>query len=442
MGLVDILPIARRRHGSYDNSSQSRRQTTLSYSVPDGKANVVKVCKKTFIDIFKISPQKISKLVEKKQSGVTIYKDKRGGAKNCKFTYNDRLMVRAHINLFPRDVSHYTRAKSDKEYLSPDLNISRLFKSFQSKNPTSIVTYKFYRKVFLKDFNLSFRKIRMDTCKKCDLLNLKTKSLDYQESQKAKKELELHHRKSEAAFQMMKSDAVKSAMPESDTLNVVMDLQKVFSIPKLSHSDMYYSRQLCCYNFGIHVSDTGNAIMCVWHEGQSGRGGSQMASCLFQALNSGVLSTHKKKLSVWSDNCAGQIKNRMLLFMYEYLVASGMFDEVEHKFLISGHSFSSADRDFAIIEKTAKNSKMETVEDVKKVIKSARFSKPFKVLDMTDNFFDFDRASAAYINTTKLGISKITWMKVTRNSPGFVFCKDNFSDLGDFKKNLHLQTRR
>uniref|UniRef100_A0A1B6LD94 DUF7869 domain-containing protein n=1 Tax=Graphocephala atropunctata TaxID=36148 RepID=A0A1B6LD94_9HEMI len=182
---------------------------------------------------------------------------------------------------------------------------------------------------------------------------------------------------------MMKSDAAKSTMPESDTLTVVMDLQKVFSLPKLSHSDMYYSRQVSCYNFGLHVSDTGNAIMCVWHEGQSGRGGSKMASCLFQASNSGVLSTHKRKLCVWSDNCAGQIKNRMLLFMYKYLVASGMFDEVEHKFLISGHSFSSADRDFALIEKTAKHSKMESVEDVKKVIERARPSKPFKVLDMT-----------------------------------------------------------
>lgn len=45
-------------------------------------------------------------------------------------------------------------------------------------------------------------------------------------------------------LEMMKSDAAKSAMPGGDTLNVLMDLQKVFSLPKHTHSDMYYSRQL------------------------------------------------------------------------------------------------------------------------------------------------------------------------------------------------------
>lgn len=71
--------------------------------------------------------------------------------------------------------------------------------------------------------------------------------------------------------------------------------------------------------------------MCVWHEGQSGRGGNQMASCLFQALNSGLLSTDKKHLVAWSDNCAGQLKNRMLVFLNKYLVAIGMFETIEHQ---------------------------------------------------------------------------------------------------------------
>ncbi|KAG8308771.1 hypothetical protein J6590_101899 [Homalodisca vitripennis] len=208
----------------------------------------------------KISPQNITKLVEKKQSGATTYKDNRGGPKNSKYTFKDRLMVRAHVNLFPRD--------------------------------------------------------------------------------SAKKQLELHHRKTEAAFTMLKSDTAKSTMLESDTLCVVMDLQKVFSFPNLSHSDMYYSRQVSCYNFGLHVSDTGNAIMCVWHE--------------------------------------------------------GMFYEVEQKFLISVHSFSSADRDFALIEKTAKHSKMESVEDVKKVIERTRPSKPFKFLDMTDKPVSAAQTSQAH----------------------------------------------
>lgn len=146
-GLIDILPVARRRHGSYASPTESRRQTTRSYTVPDGKGNFKKVCQKTFIDIFIISPQKIAKIVAKKTSGASTFKDNRGGPKNFKFSYQDRKMIRAHINLFPRDVSHYTKSKTDKEYLSPDLNLTRLYSSFITKYPTSIVTHSFYRKV-------------------------------------------------------------------------------------------------------------------------------------------------------------------------------------------------------------------------------------------------------------------------------------------------------
>lgn len=64
-----------------------------------------------------------------------------------------------------------------------------------------------------------------------------------------------------------------------------------------------------------------------------------MASCILQALNSGLLPNRKTNLIVWSDNCSGQIKNRMLIFLYMYIVERGIFKSVEHKFLLSGHSF-------------------------------------------------------------------------------------------------------
>ena len=150
---------------------------------------------------------------------------------------------------------------------------------------------------------------------------------------------------------MIKKEATDSMLPNSNTCNIVMDLQKVFPLPKFSHSGMYYNRQLSCYNFELHVSDTGDGIMCIWHEGDSGRGGNQMASCLLQAINTETLKTNKRNLSIWSDNCGGQLKNRMLLCLYIFLVSCGVMDNIEHTFLLSGHSYSSADRDFGIIEK-------------------------------------------------------------------------------------------
>ena len=97
--------------------------------------------------------------------------------------------------------------------------------------------------------------------------------------------------------------------------------------------------------FRIHVKDTVNAIMCVWHEGQSGRRGSQIASCLIQAINSGHLTSYKRNLTDWGDNCAGQLKTSMLLFLYIWFIANGTFNTIEHKFFTSGHSYPASDRD-------------------------------------------------------------------------------------------------
>ena len=364
-------------------------------------------------------------------------REKRGDLKTFKFTANDRRLVKEHIDSFPRDVGHYNRHRSEKEYLSGDLNVNRLFKAFKEKYPNSKISSKFYRSVFLKDFpNLSFRRPR-DTCKTCDRLNIASKSLfNRTTQQKATLELELHHRQVDSVFAAIKNDFITSSLPGSEICTVTMDLQKVFAIPKLTHSNMYYCRQLSAYNFGIHVADVDDGLMCVWHEGQSGRGGNQMASCLLQVLNCGLLNTYKNNMCVWSDNCAGQLKNKMLLFLYIFLVCHGIFDVVDHKFLISGHSFSASDRDFALIEKRAKRSKLYNMQDVMNAIVTARPSHPFKVLNMGDEktFFDFDAASSALLDTSKLGISKASWLRVSKDDPGFVLYKRNYSDIAPWEK--------
>lgn len=84
---------------------------------------------------------------------------------------------------------------------------------------------------------------------------------------------------------------------------------------------------------------------------------------LFWAINN-LDFTNKCTLITWRDNCCRQTKNTMMVFMYIYLVSLGLFDRIEHKFLVVGHSFSAADQDFALIEKHWKISKTEVVADV------------------------------------------------------------------------------
>ncbi|KAL4084377.1 hypothetical protein QTP88_028200 [Uroleucon formosanum] len=108
-----------------------------------------------------------------------------------------------------------------------------------------------------------------------------------------------------------------------------------------------------CPHMSFALIDLSPFMLFLFLSLQSGRGGNQIALCLMQAINSGHLSFYKRHLTVWSDNCAGQLKNRMLLFLCIWLVANGTFDTIEHTFFISGYSYSASDRDFATIEKRA-----------------------------------------------------------------------------------------
>ena len=68
---------------------------------------------------------------------------------------------------------------------------------------------------------------------------------------------------------------------KSDTdLVITFDLQQNLPVPTLTHSSMFYLRQLWVYNFGIHECGTGSATMCIWNETIAGRGANEIISCL------------------------------------------------------------------------------------------------------------------------------------------------------------------
>ena len=53
----------------------------------------------------------------------------------------------------------------------------------------------------------------------------------------------------------MKMDHERSQHATSEVSTIAIDLEQVLSLPALTHGEMFYLRQLSCYNLGIHVGD-------------------------------------------------------------------------------------------------------------------------------------------------------------------------------------------
>lgn len=432
MNLIHIGKIKRRRHGTYVDPTESRRQATIYYTLPNGTGDVVNVCRSTFMNTFGITKRHVSTLSKKKKSGETTFIEKRRRTAGGKFTSEDRRMVRDHINSIPRDMSHYSRQRTEKEYFSPDLNINRLHKAFHDKYPDSRVTYKFYRLVFLKDLpNLSFRRPRSDTCRVCDKLHCEVQARN-ENSHQAKINLDVHHLKAENARKCMKSDITEAQLPGSEFTAISMDLEQVLFVPTLTHSDMFYMSQLSCYNLCINLADLGISYMCLWYEGIAGRGGNEISSCLLHILNN-INPSNKKKITIWSDNCASQNKNRMIVFIYIFLVSVGLYETIDHKFLVSGHSFLQCDRDFALIEKRKRKCKPMVPADWRYVIESSANNGKFQVVDM-QRFFNIQKAADSILNLKAVQISKTTHIRIDARYPGMLLCKQSVSDFMDFQK--------
>lgn len=78
MGFLSICAIKQRRHGHYENPGTSRRQATLYFTLPDGKGNIVQVCKNTFQEVYGVTKRWIETLVKAKKAGDVVYIEKRG----------------------------------------------------------------------------------------------------------------------------------------------------------------------------------------------------------------------------------------------------------------------------------------------------------------------------------------------------------------------------
>ncbi|XP_046684566.1 uncharacterized protein LOC124370321 [Homalodisca vitripennis] len=422
------------------DGSRGIKNRTVRYHLQLPTKNV-KVCKQYFLGTFQISNGRASRALKKVTDGKEPGSDLRGKQVSVNKTDEGRLKIlRDHISSFPSYESHYTRSHNpNRKYLPESLNIREMYNLYKNHCytlNTQPLSESMYRKVFNFEFNLHFHQPHKDTCVKCDTFKMKLAiAEDEEEKRNIERMKEIHLRKADLARE--KLDAAKEeSKNNSNVYSFTFDLQKALAFPNLTCSIAYYKRNMYVYNLGCHQLADSSAFMYVWNEVEGSRGSQEVASCITEHLSHNV-SNDVSHVIMFSDSCGGQNRNiKLALTMMQFIQQENCkIQTVDHKFMVSGHSFLPNDADFGIIEKYSKGKTMYSPRDWYDTITKSKKKKPFVVKIMNREDFNSTQALERSITRRKTNVDKhkvswfsIQWLRYVRDQPFKIFYKETLND--------------
>ncbi|CAH0715769.1 unnamed protein product, partial [Brenthis ino] len=157
-----LQPDRRRKGKNYENSKK-KDSYQFFFMVNSVK---IKVCKTFFCDTLAISQKPIYNVHKTKNKvSNTPSPSKQGKHIKRATSEEDKLLVKEHINSFPRIPSYYCRKDSSREYLECYLSIKKMYLLYviwiEEKNKLP-VKEEVYRRIFCNDFNIYFQKPKKD----------------------------------------------------------------------------------------------------------------------------------------------------------------------------------------------------------------------------------------------------------------------------------------
>lgn len=439
-GMIRQTNPERRRSGS----SVIRKTYSNRYSLSiDGES--VTVCKNFFLHTFQVSNGRMLRALKKLRTEGRV-DDQRGRHVSWKRTHEaDLQVVRQHIDSFPAHQSHYTRKHNpNRKYLPDNLNVRLMYKLYveRCKNenlPT--VTESRYRDIFNTEFNLHFHSPLKDTCSSCDTFKAKIGTMGTPEDRRIfEEEHNAHLQKAENARTFMKSDAEKSRHDKT-TYSFTFDLEKALPFPVLTTSVAYYKRNMYVYNLGCHDLSTGKGYMYAWDETVASRGSQEISSCIIKHINTHAASANK--IIMYSDSCTGQNRNIKVTLSLLRLVSreDNGIETIDHKFMVSGHSYLPNDTDFASIENCSKKRTIYQPSDWYSIIQDARTKNAFSLTVLDKDDFNSTKALERSITKRKQNTDgapaswlKMQWIRVQKNHPYTIFYKETLTEDEPFCK--------
>ncbi|KAL4706187.1 hypothetical protein ACJJTC_015055 [Scirpophaga incertulas] len=206
-----------------------------------------------------------------------------------------------------------------------------------------------------------------------------------------------------------KRDALSSS---GKIISATFDFQKVLNTPYGEISVFYYKRKLNTMNFTVYNLAAKAATCYMWHEAEGKRGSNEVSSCLSDFISKGV-DAGAVEFRFWSDNCAGQNRNRIVFAAY-MLLSQKYNITIKHTFLEQGHTQQEGDSVHALIERCAKNKCIYSPLEWFPLVRWAKEDgKPYTVVELNHtHFLDFKSTLSSKNWTKSLGGDIVQWTKI------------------------------
>lgn len=186
-------------------------------------------------------------------------------------------------------------------------------------------------------------------------------------------------------------NAVKERLQCEETLAcAVYDFQHVLPCPKGETSLFYYKRKLSVFNFTMYDMKGRDVTCYMWHEGEAGRGGNEVATCVRRYIEA-KSRDGKQEIIFFSDGCGGQNKNRFEFLMYLHMISKRVVRKITHYFLEKGHTQNEGDSVHACIDHAIKHVEVYTPDQYYALARAARkCGEPYSVKEMSHvDFLDY-----------------------------------------------------
>ena len=418
---TELAPTSRKR----TTNVVSRKKNTIRYSLPCNGQNI-RVCKTFYLSTVDVSQKRIINYYSSKhEAGDTPNRYQWGTNSNRTVSEEIKNGIRRHISSIPRVESHYCRADTNKEYVAQwGLSVNALYRKYLDKcneDGTTPGKQYLYRHILDTETNIAFHFPKKDRCDKCE--EMKSVS-DPSDGEKAAFQAHLQG-KEETKLERDRDRANK------DAFCVCFDLENVFALPRANISSFFYRRKLNVYNMTAHCSVDKKGYGALWHMGQNGRTGNDIASAVLKLL-SVIVEDHAndpriQHIVMWSDSCVPQNRNSVFSTGLKYFMT--LHPEVkviEQKFCQPGHSsIQEVDNLHSQIEKACGPAEIYSPVGLMRILKTVNKLRMIQL--RSDDFKDFQEI-AARGRYDRIPYTKVKCLRYEQTDPKVLKYKTKFTE--------------